>query len=62
MSKVPRGLFGGRNGVGDPEALTPTQRPYAGEDRAAEQQERRTSGSPLVRALQAATDRALGGR
>jgi hypothetical protein len=58
-----RGSYGpNMNGRLDPEAMTPSERRVKAPGRAAVQRARRRSLSPLIRALQAAADRALGGR
>lgn len=61
--KVPRGLFGpNRDGVLDPDRLTPAQRMKESRAWLDDARDRRASASPLVRRLQAATDKALGRR
>lgn len=61
--KIPAGLFGpNRDGLLDPERLTAEQRARQDPAWLAEARDRRASPSPLVRRLQAATDRALGRR
>lgn len=59
--KIPRGQFGeGYDGTSDPEQFTPAERMTTDEARLVEERERRDSMSPVVRAMQAATDKALG--
>lgn len=61
--QVPRGLFGpNRDGLLDPDRLTAVQRQREDREWLDEARDRRASRSPLVRRLQAATDRALGRR
>lgn len=60
-SKVPRGLYGaGLDGLGDPERVTIAERATRPVAQVLQERERRTSTSPVIRALQAATDRAFG--
>jgi hypothetical protein len=59
--KIPKGLLGpNRDGLADPDALTPEQRTRGDRARLDQERDRRESRSPFVRALQAAADRALG--
>ena len=61
--KIPAGLFGpNRDGLLDPDRLTAEQRARESRPWLDEARDRRASASPLVRGLQAATDRALGRR
>ena len=61
-SKIPPGLYSAEHdGTGDPDRLTIAQRQRRSVEQHAEEAARRRSMSPLVRAMQAATDRALGG-
>lgn len=63
MKKIPKGLLGpNRDGLLDPDRLTAAQRARESRPWLDEARDRRASPSPLVRALQAATDRALGRR
>lgn len=62
-TKLPPALFGAnRDGLLDPDRLSPAQRRNASQARLNAEQSRRTNRSPVMRALQAAADRALGGR
>lgn len=62
-TEVPRGLYGEhRDGLGDPERLTPGQRARTTEEIVAEISGRRSSRSPMLRRLAAVSGRALGGR
>jgi hypothetical protein len=58
--KIPRGLYGDRDGLGDPDRFTIAERKDQSLDLLAEEYARRNSPSPFIRRLQAATDRALG--
>lgn len=61
--KTPRmhGLFGaGHDGLLDPEMFTAEERARTSPARLREERARRRSMSPVIRRLQAATDRALG--
>jgi hypothetical protein len=61
--KIPKGLLGpDRDGLLDPDRLTAQQRATQSRPWLDEARDRRASPSPLVRRLQAATDRALGRR
>jgi hypothetical protein len=61
MTRPPRGLYGpNRDGLGDPDRFTLAERATRSDDRLQIERDRRRSWSPLIRALQAATDRALG--
>ena len=61
--QVPRGLYGAAyDGLGDPERVTIEERAHRPESGLIAERQRRSSASPLVRALQAATDKALGRR
>ena len=51
-----------RDGLGDPQRLSADRRARSTEERVREQHESRTSLSPVLRRLQVATNRALGGR
>lgn len=63
MKKTPKGLLGpNRDGLLDPDRLTPAQRARESRPWLDEARDRRASPSPLVRRLQAVTDRALGRR
>ncbi len=63
MKKIPKGLLGpNRDGLADPDRLTAAQRVRQSPAWLDEARDRRASASPLVRRLQAATDRALGRR
>lgn len=48
------------DGLGDPDRITVAERQTESTTRLIEERNRRRSASPLVRALQAATDKALG--
>ncbi len=62
MTDRPRGLFGPNyDGLLDPERITAQERLRTGQARLIEERRRRSSLSPVVRALQAATDRAFRG-
>ena len=61
--KIPKGLLGlNRDGFLDPDRLTARQRATQDPAWLDEARDRRASASPLVRRLQAATDRAPGRR
>ena len=61
-SKIPPGLYAPEHdGTGDPNRMTIPERQRMSVDRHTEETSRRRSMSPLVRRMQAATDRALGG-
>jgi hypothetical protein len=58
--KVPRGLYGDEHeGVLDPERISARERMTSSLTRSLEERDRRASPSPLVRRLQAATDKAF---
>lgn len=60
MKKVPRGMYGpNMDGLLDPERATVLERHTTSVERLQEERARRRSMSPFIRALQAATDRAL---
>lgn len=61
MTNTPRGRYGPNyDGLGDPERITAAERMTASEPRLIDERQRRASRSPMVRALQAATDKAFG--
>jgi hypothetical protein len=60
MPKVPKSLYGNRSGLLDPRRHSPAERRNASQARLDAEQARRDSRSPLLRALQAAADKALG--
>lgn len=63
MKKIPKGLLGpNQDGLADPDRLTAEQRARQDPAWLDEARDRRASLSPMVRRLQAATDRALGRR
>jgi hypothetical protein len=58
--KVPRGTYGDEHdGLLDPERIDARERMTSSLARSLEERSRRASPSPLVRALQSATDRAF---
>jgi hypothetical protein len=60
-TRIPAGLYGPeRDGLGDPDRPTVAERMVRSPERLAEERQRRSSPTPIVRALQRATDRALG--
>lgn len=59
--KVPPGLYAAEHdGLGDPDRFTVAEKMTRSPERLAEERRRRESPSPIVRKLQAATDKALG--
>jgi hypothetical protein len=63
MTRIPTAWFGrNMNGLADPQRMTAEERRAKSPARAAVQRIRRQSPTPAVRRLQAAADRALGGR
>jgi hypothetical protein len=63
VKKIPPSWYGpNRDGLLDPDRLTAAQRARQSPAWLGETRDRRASASPLVRRLQAATDRALGRR
>lgn len=62
MTKFPRSWYGPNlDGRLDPEQMTAAERAVKTPERAGFERDRRRSPSPVVRALQAATDRTFGG-
>ena len=60
MPKIPGAWYGpNMNGLGDPERASVQERHETAPARLAEERTRRAAFSPLVRGLQAVTDRAL---
>lgn len=58
--KIPRGLYGPNgDGLNDPDRFTVIERAHQSLDRLKAERDRRRSPSPVIRALQAATDAAL---
>lgn len=63
MTNLPRGVFGaGMDGLGDPKRASVKERHTTAVERLRVERGRRAALSPFVRALQAATDRALRSR
>ena len=61
MPKLPPSLFGAdHHGLEDPDRFTPADRRNAVQQRLVDEFQRRNSRSPVMAALQRASDRALG--
>lgn len=61
MPNLPPGLYGpNHDGLGDPDRFTPADRRNAVQARLTSEYNRRTNRSPVMAALQAAADKALG--
>lgn len=63
MNKIPAAWYGPEhNSPLDPDRFTPDERRRLSTTRLKAEHQRRTSPSPVIRAFQAATDKALGRR